>query len=130
MKHCLKEVQGRIEFTTEYKGKTAKDIRERMDEIMDARGEGLVIKHPMSKYVLNGRNVDWIKVRGFSCFLGCIDARTPIGQARIYGKYEGTTLTSSHGAIMQDNLGETVDVLVVGELLCLSLPAIFLIVLP
>lgn len=59
-----------------------------------------------------------------------VGAKTSIGQARIYGKYEGTTLTSSHGAIMQDNLGETVDVLVVGELLCLSLPAIFLIVLP
>ncbi len=93
MKQCLKEVQGRVEFTTEYKGKTAKDIRERMDEIMDARGEGLVIKHPMSKYVLNGRNVDWIKVRGSSCFLGCIDARTPIGQARIYGESKSTTLT-------------------------------------
>lgn len=57
----MKEVQGRIEFTTEYKGTTAKDIRERMDEVMDTRGEGLVIKHPKSKYVLNGRNLDWIK---------------------------------------------------------------------
>ena len=57
----MKEVQGRIEFTTEYMGKTTKDIRERMDEVMGARGEGLVIKHPKSKYVLNGRNLDWIK---------------------------------------------------------------------
>lgn len=55
-------MKGCIEFTTDYKGKTAKDIRERMDEVMAARGEGLVIKHPLSKYVLNGRNVDWIKV--------------------------------------------------------------------
>ncbi len=30
---------------------------------------------------------------------------------------------------MQDNLGETVDILVVGELLCLPLPVIFLMVL-
>jgi ATP-dependent DNA ligase len=65
MTQCLKEVQGRIEFVTEYKGKTAKDIRERMDEVMAARGEGLVIKHPKSKYVLNGRNLDWIKECAF-----------------------------------------------------------------
>jgi DNA ligase-4 len=62
LRQCLKEIKGSIEFTTDYKGKTAKDIRERMDEVMAARGEGLVIKHPLSKYVLNGRNVDWIKV--------------------------------------------------------------------
>jgi ATP-dependent DNA ligase len=34
-----------------------------MDEVMNSRGEGLVIKHPESEYVLNGRNRDWIKVR-------------------------------------------------------------------
>ena len=62
MRQCLKEIKGRIEYTAEYKGKTAKDIRERMDEVMADRGEGLVIKHPLSKYVLNGRNMDWIKV--------------------------------------------------------------------
>lgn len=63
MRSCLKEVPGRIEFAVEWKGKSAKDIRERMDEIMEARGEGLVIKHPKAGYVLNGRNMDWIKVR-------------------------------------------------------------------
>jgi len=62
MKSCLKEIQGRIEFVIEFKGKTAKDIRERMDEVMSNRGEGLVIKHPASKYILNGRNMDWVKV--------------------------------------------------------------------
>ncbi|GLB41800.1 putative DNA ligase [Lyophyllum shimeji] len=79
MRNCLKEIAGRIEFVVEYKGKTAKDIRQRMDEVMAARGEGLVIKHPLSKYVLNGRNMDWIKVKP---------------------EY-------------MDNMGETVDVLVV-----------------
>lgn len=63
MRHCLKEIPGRIEFTIEYKGRTAEDIRAKMDEIMENRGEGLVIKHPSSKYVLNGRNKDWIKVK-------------------------------------------------------------------
>ncbi|KAG6910034.1 DNA ligase (ATP) [Tephrocybe rancida] len=79
MRNCLKEITGRIEFAVEYKGKTAKDVRDRMDEVMSSRGEGLVIKHPLSKYVLNGRNMDWIKVKP---------------------EY-------------MDNMGETVDVLVV-----------------
>lgn len=60
---CLTEIPGRIEFTTSYRGKTAKDVREVMDSVMEARGEGLVLKHPNSKYILNGRNLDWIKVR-------------------------------------------------------------------
>ncbi|KAJ7115869.1 DNA ligase 4 [Mycena epipterygia] len=79
MQACLKEIKGRIEFAVEYRGKTAKDVRTRMDEVMEARGEGLVIKHPASQYVLNGRNMDWIKVKP---------------------EY-------------MDNMGETVDVLVV-----------------
>ncbi|TFK51779.1 ATP-dependent DNA ligase [Heliocybe sulcata] len=74
LRSCLKEVKGRIEFVTEWEGKTAKDVRARMDEVMENRGEGLILKHPDSEYVLNGRNKDWIK----------------------------------------DNMGETVDVLVVG----------------
>ncbi|KAF8347685.1 DNA ligase 4 [Amanita rubescens] len=79
LQQCLKEVPGRLEFTAEFRGKTPKDIRTRMDEIMASRGEGLIIKHPSSKYVLNGRNMDWIKVKP---------------------EY-------------MDNMGETVDVLVV-----------------
>ncbi|KAF6761657.1 DNA ligase 4 [Ephemerocybe angulata] len=63
MKHCVKEITGRIEYCTEYTGKSAKDVRERMEQVMEDRGEGLVIKHPLSKYVLNGRNTDWIKVK-------------------------------------------------------------------
>jgi DNA ligase-4 len=63
MRSCLKEIPGRVEFAIDFKGKTAKDIREKMDEIMATRGEGLVIKHPLSEYILNGRNKDWIKVK-------------------------------------------------------------------
>lgn len=63
LRHCMKEITGRIEYAIEYRGKTAKDIRGRMDDVMAARGEGLVIKHPLSKYVLNGRNMNWIKVK-------------------------------------------------------------------
>ena len=62
MRSCIKEMKGRIEFTTEFEGKTANDVRLQMDLIMANRGEGLVMKHPDSEYVLNGRNKDWIKV--------------------------------------------------------------------
>lgn len=79
MRACLKEVKGRIEFVAEFTGRDAQHVRQRMDEVMEARGEGLVIKHPKSMYVLNGRNRDWIKVKP---------------------EY-------------MDNMGETVDVLVV-----------------
>ncbi|KZT10103.1 DNA ligase 4 [Laetiporus sulphureus 93-53] len=79
LKSCLQEVPGRVEYVKEYEGRTAKDVRERMDEIMANRGEGLILKHPDSEYVLNGRNRDWIKVKP---------------------EY-------------MDNMGETVDVLVV-----------------
>jgi len=62
LRTCFTEKQGRIEFVTEYQGKTAKDVRERMEVVMEARGEGLILKHPDGEYVLNGRNKDWIKV--------------------------------------------------------------------
>lgn len=62
MRACIKEVSGRLEFTKEFSGTSAKDIREKMDEVMNDRGEGLVIKHPSSEYGLNARNKDWIKV--------------------------------------------------------------------
>lgn len=72
LKKYLTEITGRIEFAVEYEGKTALDIRQRMDEVMEARGEGLVIKHPNAQYVLNGRNKDWIKVSGLVCRLSVV----------------------------------------------------------
>lgn len=63
LRACVSEIKGRIEFSTEWEGKTAQDIRKRMDEILEQRGEGLVVKHPDSEYVLNGRNRDWVKVK-------------------------------------------------------------------
>ncbi|KAJ7583239.1 DNA ligase 4 [Mycena floridula] len=51
----------RVEFVTEFKGSTAQDISDKMEKVMENRGEGLVIKHPHAKYVLNGRNSDWYK---------------------------------------------------------------------
>ena len=73
-------------MATEFEGKTAQDVRTRMEEIMAQRGEGLVIKHPDSEYVLNGRNKDWIKV---SVLLVPGETRLLIdwlGQTRVYGR--------------------------------------------
>ncbi|KAI0091679.1 DNA ligase 4 [Irpex rosettiformis] len=63
LKSCISPIKGRIELATEFEGKTAQDVRSRMEEIIAQKGEGLVIKHPDSEYVLNGRNKDWIKVK-------------------------------------------------------------------
>ncbi|KAH9066874.1 ATP dependent DNA ligase domain-containing protein [Lactarius vividus] len=63
LKSCLKEIHGRIEFVVDFEARTAKDVRKKMEDIMAARGEGLVMKHPDAGYVLNGRNKDWIKVK-------------------------------------------------------------------
>ncbi|KAH8116296.1 DNA ligase 4 [Phellopilus nigrolimitatus] len=59
----VKEVKGRMEFVTEYEGKSVADVRKRLEDVMDNRGEGLILKHPNSEYILNGRNKDWIKVK-------------------------------------------------------------------
>ncbi|KAI9457174.1 ATP dependent DNA ligase domain-containing protein [Boletus coccyginus] len=63
LRACIQPVPGRLEFITEFEGRTPKDVRQKMDEIMEARGEGLILKHPDSEYTLNGRNKDWIKVK-------------------------------------------------------------------
>ena len=79
MRAYVSEVQGRMEYVTEFEGMTAKDVRMRMDEIMEnrsvqqpfvkshstdepCRGEGLILKHPKGAYTLNGRNIDFVKV--------------------------------------------------------------------
>ena len=59
----MKEVKGRLEFVLEHEGRTVQDVRKRLEEIVADRGEGLILKHPNSEYVLNGRNSDWIKVK-------------------------------------------------------------------
>jgi DNA ligase-4 len=93
MRACLKEIKGRIEFATEYRGKTAKDVRLRMDEVMEARGEGLVIKHPASQYVLNGRNMDWIKVKPEYMVCTIFTSTVPVNNSK--GQHGGDSRRSS-----------------------------------
>jgi DNA ligase 4 len=71
LKACIREIQGRIELVTEFEARTAMDVRKRMEDIMAARGEGLVMKHPDASYVLNGRIKDWIKARLISWSGAC-----------------------------------------------------------
>ncbi|THH05269.1 hypothetical protein EW145_g4922 [Phellinidium pouzarii] len=80
LRACVNEVKGRMEFVVEFEGKNVNDVQRRLEDIMENRGEGIILKHPNSVYVLNGRNNDWVKVKP---------------------EY-------------MDNMGETVDVLVVG----------------
>ncbi|KAF5338008.1 hypothetical protein D9757_015417 [Collybiopsis confluens] len=63
MRGSTKEIKGRVGFVTEHMGWTAQDILKMLEKVMDTKGEGLVIKHPLSKYVLNDRNLDWVKVK-------------------------------------------------------------------
>lgn len=59
----VKEVDGRMQYITEHEGRTVDDVKKKLNEVMSNRGEGLVLKHPNSEYVLNGRNKDWVKVK-------------------------------------------------------------------
>lgn len=78
---CVKEMAGRVEYSKEMEGRNEKDVMEALKKVMEDRGEGLVIKHLKSQYILNGRTKSWYKVKP---------------------EY-------------MDGMGETVDVLVVGE---------------
>lgn len=96
----MKELKGRLEFTSEFEGKTVADIQGRLDQIMADRGEGLIIKHLNSEYILNGRNKDWIKVKP-----------EYIVSISRFGWFVRLTFLCT-----QDNMGETMDILVIGKL--------------
>ncbi|KAG8906784.1 hypothetical protein FRB99_006161 [Tulasnella sp. 403] len=59
----FKELPGRLEFAIARPGKNVQDVEKMLQEIVEARGEGLVLKTPMSKYILGGRESCWMKVK-------------------------------------------------------------------
>ncbi|KAJ3530465.1 hypothetical protein NMY22_g8560 [Coprinellus aureogranulatus] len=63
LKELITPIKGRIELVPTYLGVTPKDLRVRLQAVVNNGGEGLVVKHPGSKYSLNTRNLDWIKVK-------------------------------------------------------------------
>jgi ATP-dependent DNA ligase len=87
LRACVAPIPGRIELVTEFEGRTAKDVRMRMQEIMNNRGEGLILKHPDSEYVLNGRNRDWIKVRRYPLTVHDWLDSDSLGETRIHGRF-------------------------------------------
>ncbi|BGP36353.1 DNA ligase (ATP) [Rhodotorula kratochvilovae] len=59
----IKHKQGVMEIADCAKGSTAEDIREYLERIVEERGEGLVVKHPLSFYNLGAREESWIKIK-------------------------------------------------------------------
>ncbi|GHJ87568.1 hypothetical protein NliqN6_3970 [Naganishia liquefaciens] len=59
----FRPVLGRLELADVWEGKDASDIKDRLEWVMENRGEGLVIKNPVAAYELNGRSEQWIKVK-------------------------------------------------------------------
>ena len=55
----FKEIPGRFEFALQRPGKTVKDVEAFLEEVVEARGEGLVLKKHRSGYVLGGREARW-----------------------------------------------------------------------
>ncbi|PVG04723.1 putative DNA ligase [Serendipita vermifera] len=56
-------VEGRLEIMQQFDLNTTKDIENLLQNVVETRGEGLIIKHPNSTYVLNGRVDNWIKLK-------------------------------------------------------------------
>ncbi|KAJ9107908.1 hypothetical protein QFC19_002651 [Naganishia cerealis] len=56
-------VQGRLEMADLWEGRDASDIKDRLEWVMENRGEGLVVKNPLAPYELNGRSEQWVKVK-------------------------------------------------------------------
>lgn len=63
IKSLFYEIPGRFEFAISRPGKTVQDVEKLLHEIVESRGEGLVIKTPSSKYILGGRENCWMKVK-------------------------------------------------------------------
>ncbi|KDQ13109.1 hypothetical protein BOTBODRAFT_33972 [Botryobasidium botryosum FD-172 SS1] len=57
------EVKGRFEFVLEKEGSTAQDVENQLQQVVETRGEGLVLKTPLSKYLLGGRENSWVKIK-------------------------------------------------------------------
>jgi DNA ligase 4 len=61
--HAIKPVHRRLELHPHEIGIEANDIDPHLRKIVETASEGLVLKNPRSRYSLNDRNRDWIKVK-------------------------------------------------------------------
>ncbi|GAA5908080.1 uncharacterized protein JCM6883_004110 [Sporobolomyces salmoneus] len=66
-KHLLSTLftpkKGVMELADAVRAESKEDIKTYLERIVAERGEGLVIKHPLSKYLLGSRDPAWIKVK-------------------------------------------------------------------
>ncbi|KAG0265184.1 DNA ligase (ATP) [Actinomortierella ambigua] len=58
-----KPERGRLEVLTHRVGSREQDVIDAIDEAVLGREEGVILKNPQSRYLCNGRNKDWIKVK-------------------------------------------------------------------
>lgn len=56
-------VPGRLELADCWEGNTSDDIKDRLEWVMENKGEGLVVKNPKAPYEMNGRTENWVKVK-------------------------------------------------------------------
>jgi DNA ligase 4 len=63
LEEAIKPVHRRLELHAHEIGTEADDIDPHLRKIVETASEGLVLKNPRSRYTLNDRNRDWIKVK-------------------------------------------------------------------
>lgn len=63
LERVIKPIDRRLEILQYTLGKTWDDVENALRKVVAEASEGLVIKNPRSKYRLNDRNDDWIKVK-------------------------------------------------------------------
>ncbi|KAG8833158.1 DNA ligase (ATP) [Serendipita sp. 399] len=56
-------VDGRLEIMHQFDATTIGDVQNLLRKVVEDRGEGLILKHPNSTYILNGRVDQWVKVK-------------------------------------------------------------------
>lgn len=63
LERVVKPVERRLEILEYTVGKTQEDVDRALRKIVAEASEGLVVKNPRSRYRLNDRNLDWLKVK-------------------------------------------------------------------
>lgn len=63
LERVIKPVDRRLEILEYTIGKTWDDIEHALRKVVEEASEGLVVKNPRSRYRLNDRNDDWVKVK-------------------------------------------------------------------
>lgn len=63
LKRAVNPIERRLEIVACESGKTQDDIERALRKVVAEASEGLVVKNPRSRYILNDRNNDWFKVK-------------------------------------------------------------------